>query len=157
MENPINNIVKTTKENLQKGVNSIKNAVGGSKDSPKPEKPELKDLGQRKLVELAQEFNKNLPLFERAGFKLKHLEIEINLSPKFIVHFHIQRQISEEEKLAVLKEISGKRILKMVMEALFKASGLKEYLKVGGLNFLGVAIHVGAIPTVRVLFGEPAI
>jgi hypothetical protein len=65
----------------------------------------------------------------------------------------IVRHISEDEKKQVLEEAKGRRFLKMILDALFKASYLSEHVKVGKLDFLGLEVHVSAIPTVRLLFG----
>ncbi len=86
--------------------------------------------------------------------KSNAFEIEVGISPKFIPHFMVHKHISDEDKRRILDEVKGQRILTMILEALFKASYLSEHVKLGTLDFLGMEIHVGAIPTVRLLFGQ---
>ena len=108
----------------------------------------------RVTVDHVMDFHEFIPVFERAGFALQNFEIEIGLSPKMIPHFMITKHISEPEKRAILNETRHQRVLHMILEALFKASYLSEHVKVGILQFQGLEIHVGAIPTVRLLFSS---
>jgi len=126
----------------------------GTSPPPLPKKPSFADMGHQKLVDHVNEFDTYIPLFERAGFELRRFEIEVGLSPKFIPRFLIRRLISEEEKKQVMEEARSKHLLKMILEGLFKASYLSRHVKVGALEFLGLEIHVAAVPRVRLLFGD---
>ena len=155
-------IVNRAKEGLDAGIRGVlkrdrqdaKESNAGTPPPPLPKKSRLTDMGHQRLVDHVNEFDAYLPLLERAGFELRRFEIEVGLSPKFIPRFMIRRLISEEEKKRLLEEAGSKHLLKMILDALFKASYLSKHVKVGALEFLGLEIHVGAVPRVRLLFGD---
>lgn len=121
---------------------------------------ELKDKhlkaehSHRVTVDHVMDFHEFILVFERAGFALQNFEIEIGLSPKMVPHFMITKHISESEKRQLLNETRHQRLQHMILEALFKASYLSEHVKMGALQFQGLEVHVGAIPTVRLLFSS---
>ena len=114
----------------------------------------LSDLGHRRVVELVEEFHSMLPVFEKAGFLLENFQIEVGLSPKFIPHFMVTHSVSDEEAQAALAELGNRRLLRTVMQALLKASYLRDHLTLGELEFVGLEVYVAAVPTVRLLFGK---
>lgn len=121
-----------------------------------PQKPmqTFRHMGHDKVVDIANQFHSSLPIFEKAGFKLQNLEIEVGISPKIIPHFMIIDQPSEEEKKQAIKEIKSNRLMKPVMDALIKASYLHRYIKIGDLPFIGIEVHFAIVPTVRLIFGK---
>jgi len=112
----------------------------------------ITDAGHRKIKDMLDELHDDLPIFEKAGYKLHSLEVEIGISPKLIPHFRICEHISEEEQKAILEEVRHKRVLHMLLSSLFKSSYLKKVLRVGNLDFHGLKIELSAIPTVKLLF-----
>lgn len=116
----------------------------------------LADAGHRKIKELLDELNADLPIFEKAGYKLHSLEVEVGISPKIIPHFRVCKHISEEEQKAILEEVKQKRMLHALLASLFKSSYLKKVLRVGNLDFHGIRIELSAVPTVRLQFVDPA-
>ncbi len=122
--------------------------------APKKPMQTLRHFGHDKVVDIANQFHSALPAFEKAGFKLQNLEIEVGISPKIIPHFMIVEQPSEEEKKQAIKEIQSNRLMKPVMDALLKASYLHRHIKIGDLPFIGLEVHFAIVPTVRLIFGK---
>ncbi len=112
----------------------------------------ITDVGHKKIRDLTDELHDDLPIFERAGYSLHSLEVELGISPKLIPHFKVEKQISQEEQQTILDEVKHKRILSLLLSSLFKSSYLKEILKIGNLEFHGLKIELSAIPKVRLLF-----
>ncbi len=112
----------------------------------------IKDFGHKKIKILIDELHDDLPIFERAGYKLHNLEVELGLSPKLIPYFKIEKHISEEEQKALLAEVKSKRIIYALLSSLFKSAYLQKVLRIGGLDFFGLKVELAAIPTVHLLF-----
>jgi len=136
-------------DNIKDGVTQSGDAINaGILDS----EHKISDAGHRKIKEMLDELNADLPIFEKAGYKLHSLEVEVGISPKLIPHFRVCQHISEDEQKVILKEVRHKRILHALLSSLFKSSYLKNVLRVGNLDFHGLRIELSAIPTVRLQF-----
>jgi hypothetical protein len=116
------------------------------------EKIKITDFGHKKIKILIDELHEDLPIFERAGYKLHNLEVELGLSPKLIPYFKIEKHISEEEQKALLDEVKQKRIVHALLSSLFKSAYLQKVLRIGGLEFFGLKVELAAVPTVHLLF-----
>ena len=137
-------------------LNSIKDGVTKSDDAIDAgitdTEHKITDAGHRKIKAMLDELNADLPIFEKAGYKLHSLEVEVGISPKLIPHFRVCEHISKDEQKAILEEVRHKRILHALLSSLFKSSYLKNVLRVGDLDFHGLRIELSAIPTVRLQF-----
>ncbi len=162
----LNDIIKKTKEELNEATNIITDAgeavtssaasvVDGISSTVTSGRDAIKDISHKKIASVMDEFNEFLPVFEKAGYELLNYEIEISYSPKIIAHFMIKEYVSPEQQKEVLKEVRHKLMIKSVLETLIKTSYLHKHLEIGSLEFVGLEVHVGAVPTVRLLFGKP--
>lgn len=176
MENMVNKVAEGVKQdirsidfmsNLQKPTAAV--APSGPYDrSPEPDPPQPSGDGEdlhekrkeidnhvhKKIIDVSDRFHKNLPIFESAGYKLKKFEVELGISPKLIPHFIIDESVTLEQKMESLEKLKGKRMMHLMMDALIKAGKLRGTLQVGDLDFCGIEVHLAAIPTVRLLFGD---
>ncbi len=118
------------------------------------EKIRFTDFGHKKIKILIDELQEDLPIFERAGYKLHHLDVELGLSPKLIPYFTIKKHISEKDQIALLEEVKHKRIIHALLSSLFKSAYLQNVLQIGGLDFFGLKVELAAVPTVHLLFRE---
>ena len=134
----------------------VENLLNGIKAEVQKEGEEtvhkITDVGHRKMKEVIDELHDDLPIFERAGYSLHSLEVELGIAPKLIPHFKVDKQISKEEQLAILDEVKHKRVLYLLLSSLFKSSYLKEILKIGNLEFHGLKVELAAVPKVHLLF-----
>ncbi len=161
----IENMINKVKQEVKHDVESIK-SMGhlkkpSSSQAPSPnrdhlheKRKDINDYAHKKIIEVSDRFHDNLPIFESAGYKLKKFEVELGISPKVIPHFMIDESVSEEQKLAALEKVKGKRMMHLMLEALIKAGKLHGTLQIGELDFCGIEVHLSAIPTVRLLFGN---
>jgi hypothetical protein len=144
-----NSVINNIKSEVVKGETAM--AEGFAEAEHK-----ITDAGHRKIKEMLDELNSDLPIFEKAGYKLHSLEVEVGISPKLIPHFRVCEHITEEEQKAILEEVRHKRILHALLSSLFKSSYLKKVLRVGNLDFHGLRIELSAVPTVRLQFVDLA-
>ncbi len=141
----LNEIVESVKEEVIKEEDALKEGIRDTQYK-------ITDMGHKKIKDLMDELHDDLPVFEKAGYKLHSMEVEIGISPKLIPYFIVEKQISQEEQQAILDEVKHQRVLHLLLKSLFKSSYLKEVLKIGDLEFHGLRIELAAMPTVRLLF-----
>ncbi len=140
---------------------STHHASGGPPPLPKPFggvaqlDKKLSDLGHRRTQAVLQELHDDLPVFEKAGFFLHSMEVELGVSPKLIPRFRVAHSISPEAQQEILEEVRQKRVLHTLLALLFKSSHLSDIMKIGDLEFHAFKIEVGAIPTVSLVFSHP--
>ena len=106
----------------------------------------------RKAIGAVDKFTDVIPLLSEAGFRLESCDVEASLTPKVIPRVAITRQLSKEDQKAFLEDNHGNRFAYLLFEALFKAVNLTECLDIPGLTFVGLEVHIGAIPQVRALY-----
>ena len=135
---------------------NVNSVINNLKSEIVKEEQVIADAGHRKIKDMLDELNADLPIFEKAGYKLHSLEVEVGISPKLIPHFRVCDHISEEAQKAILEEVRHKRILHALLASLFKSSYLKKVLRVGNLDFHGIRIELSAVPTVRLQFVDLA-
>lgn len=116
--------------------------------------PPLKDLGQKKTKAMVDELNANLPIFERAGFGLLRMEIEMGVSPNIIAMFSICSRMDKEQQHQLLGEVRSNRMLHMVLSLLFKSSGLIDFVNIGDLQFYVMKVTLGTLPKVSLVFNR---
>ena len=114
--------------------------------------PDFKNATHRKMKEMVDELHDDLPIFERAGYKLDKLEVELGIAPKLIPHFKVEKLLCKEEQDAILKEVRPNRILHLLLSSLFKASYLKDIMQIGNLDFHALKIELAASPKVHLIF-----
>ena len=60
----------------------------------------VRDYAGRKLDEMTEQFNKDLPLIEKGGYTLTGVEIDVGISPQFSCRFSIQDDTTAEQREA---------------------------------------------------------
>lgn len=144
--------IEKTKEELEKGLDSLTRGRDSMVRGARNSVASLKDSGQRRLAETVTQFEDTVPIFARAGFLLERIEVDVGFQPKVIPHFRITGEATDGDRQAALKELKSHRTSKMVMESLIKAMALQDYLQGGAMEFVGLEVHMGTMPTVRLKF-----
>lgn len=93
-----------------------------------------------------------LPTLSAAGFQLQSCDIEAGFSPTIIPRFSIVRRVSADEKEQLLEANRGNRFARLLLEGLLQAAEMTDWMRIPGLQFAGVAVHLGTVPKVRMLF-----
>lgn len=114
---------------------------------------QISDYAQRKVATAVNTFTQDLPLFEQAGFSLKCLELELGVTPYLRPRFNIGQIPPDEQKKLLLDDARKKGgSTYAVLAALFKAVEMKQFLKLGNLELVGLNVTLSAIPSVRLVF-----
>ncbi len=144
--------IEKTKEELEKGMDSLVRGRDTMVQGARNSVTSLKDTGQRRLAETVTQFEETVPIFARAGFLLERIEVDVGFKPKMIPHFSITGEATDADRQAALQELKAHRTSKMVMESLIKATALQDFLQGGAMEFVGLEVHMGTMPTVRLKF-----
>ena len=108
--------------------------------------------GAEKVKGIVNDFIAITPLIERAGYQIVDLEIELGLIPKLIPHFKKIREVSDTEKQEVLDELQGKRLMSMLVTALFKSDSFQSNLNLNNYRYTGIEVEIAALPAVRLKY-----
>lgn len=106
-----------------------------------------------KITELANNLNESLPILAEHGYVLNELEVEVGVIPKVVLNFNVPtEEITEEKKDEVLAELKNNKLATIVVNSLFQATKIQNYVKVGNLKFAEVEIEVSIPPIVKIKF-----
>ena len=136
-------------------------------DPPDPNAPPVDDQDSQQTNEdgfdsqskarvrsVIQDFQSITPLIEQAGYTITDLQIELGIIPKLIPHFLKVKDVDAAEKEAILDSMNNKRLMKMLMHALFKADSFQQNLKMNNYKFKGIEIEIAPIPAVRLNYSH---
>ena len=105
--------------------------------------------GKDKVKAVVDDFLATTPLIEKAGYKITDLQIELGIIPKIIPHFRKVADVTEDQKELILTELQEKRLMKLLVSALFKADAFQSNLNMSQYSFKGIEIEITALPAVR--------
>lgn len=113
----------------------------------------ITDYAQKKVATATTNFMAHLPLYERAGFSLRTLDLELGITPHLTPRFALGTVPPKEERDALLVEArAAGGSAHAVLTALFKAVELKDLLSLGSLELVGLNVRLSTIPSVRLVF-----
>ncbi len=108
--------------------------------------------GADKVKRVVNDFISITPLIERAGYEIVDLEIELGLIPKLIPHFKKVHEVTEIEKQQVLDELADKRLMSMLVNALFKSDTFQSNLNLSTYRYTGIEVEIAPLPAVRLKY-----
>jgi len=115
-------------------------------------KEEFKDSSTSKLQEIINYITDSTDVINRAGFDISGLGLSIAIVPVLKVNFAFLKKISDEEREKIMEEVQEKKIMKILMACLFKASDFVDGIKVGNYKLGGVEVSLGLTPGISVSF-----
>ena len=115
----------------------------------------INEAVSQKIKAVIDDFIEAAPLIEEAGFRIRDLEIELGVIPKLIPHFEKLTDTDESNRLAIVERVKDKKIILLLLKALFKADNFQKSLNMGNLEFAGIEIDITAIPAVRLVYKNP--
>ncbi len=121
--------------------------------SESQEQPKMfADLGMEKLKAVIDEVTSSFSIFEKAGFEVEEVQVEIGVAPKLIPRFKHLRDISITDQEALIEEAGDRKLVKFMLISLFKSSKMKKLIKDPKLEFHAIEIDLTAVPSVRGIF-----
>jgi hypothetical protein len=136
--------------NLKDKISDMKDNIFSSEEEEIKE--EFKEPGTSKIQDMLNYITGSTDLIKRAGFELSGLGVSIAIAPLIKVSFAYLKKISEEERKEIIEEVKEKKIIKILLSCLFKASDFVDGIKVGDYKLGGVDISLGLTPGISVTF-----
>ncbi|MCP3675071.1 MAG: hypothetical protein GY829_11470 [Gammaproteobacteria bacterium] len=124
-------------------------------DTDTPSEFRINEAVSNKIHKIIKDFIESAPLIESAGFRIKDMEIELSIIPKLIPHFEKIANTDNETRLSIIEQVKDKRLVSLLLKALFKADNFQQSLKMGPLEFAGIEIEITAIPAIRLIYKNP--
>lgn len=145
------------KEKALEAADGLKSKISDLKDnifsSEEEEiKEEFKESGTSKIQEMLNYITDSTDLINRAGFELSGLGVSIAIAPVIKVSFGFLKKIDDEEREKIMEEVKEKRIIRILLACLFKASDFVDGIKVGNYKLGGVDVSLGLTPGISVTF-----
>jgi len=115
-------------------------------------KEEFKDSSTSKLQEVINYITDSTDVINRAGFDISGMGLSIAIVPVLKINFTFLKKITDEEREKIMEEVQEKKIMKILMACLFKASDFVDGIKVGSYKLGGVEVSLGLTPGISVSF-----
>ena len=115
---------------------------------------EFKDSGTAKIKEVLENIGGSSAIFEKSGYELRNVSINLGLPPVISSDFHFIRDISKEEQQKILDETKESRVVHLLIKCLLKASDYFDMVKVGDYKLSNVKIALGLVPGIEINFSK---
>ncbi len=117
----------------------------------------MNEVVSNRIKSVINDFIESAPIIEEAGFRIRDMEIELSVIPKLIPHFEKIKSIGDEERAKIIDKVANKKVIKILLKALFKADNFQQSMNMGNLDFAGIEIEITAIPAIRLLYKNNSI
>ncbi len=112
----------------------------------------IKSAGKDQLTKAIKNLNDALPEIEAAGFELVRLDLDIALLPRMFARFDQIREISDDEKEAILQKTKKNKFLNFILIGLFKAVEIRKEVQIDNLNLKEIELEIGLTPSAKLIF-----
>jgi hypothetical protein len=144
LKNKVTELAARTSDQLQQQLEDSRGKV-------QDQFSKLTTLGEdarEKLVEYANQLIDLLPVIEQCGYKTSGLKIDIGLPPAITFLCHNFKDITEEERQAILDANQSKELLAPIVKALVSADALQAKLHKGNLRLNVIEMTLGIPPSI---------
>ncbi|HAY32686.1 MAG TPA: hypothetical protein PK536_09095 [Ignavibacteria bacterium] len=111
---------------------------------------EYKLLGSDAAEKILSQLNESAALISQSGFIMKNISIGMGIPPSIGITFNYSNEISDSEKESLLTQSEDKKILTLILKALFKATDMYKKVKIGNYKLDNVKIAIGIIPDISI-------
>lgn len=110
---------------------------------------DLKADQEDHLSEALQEIHNSADAFEKAGFVLDGVDLEISPVQRVLVHLLRTEDVHDSVLRSLVQANQHRRTTKAILSSLLQAKQMAETVEVGNLIYNEVIIGIGPIPSVR--------
>ena len=110
---------------------------------------DLKADQEDHLSEALQEIHNSTDTFEKAGFMLDGVDLEISPVQRVLVHLLRTEDVHTSVLRSLVQTNQHRRTTRAVLSSLLQAKQMAETVEVGGLIYNEVIVGIGPIPSVR--------
>ncbi len=104
---------------------------------------ELKDAESGKIKEIVESINESMSLITSSGYEFKGIGVSLGLVPSITLSFHYIRDITDDERNAILEQAKDKKTVKIILKMLFKAGDFYRSIKLGDYALDAVNMSLG--------------
>ena len=115
---------------------------------------DVAQLGGQAARGVTDDLNELLPAIQRAGYRVRGIDLDVAVPPRIAVHCRLEAQVSADDRAALLAALQGHRIANAAIRALFQVTDLQKNLAVGSLQPTDVILELGMSPAVKVRYRE---
>ena len=115
---------------------------------------EFKETGLTKTQQITQEITNSAGLISKSGYEIKGLSVTLGLPPDITATFHYSRDITDDEKMALLEEAKSNRMTSILLKCLFKAGKFSHNVQMKDYQLNDVSVVLGLMPGVTVNFSK---
>jgi vacuolar-type H+-ATPase subunit H len=113
---------------------------------------EFKENNSSKLKDTIQKITDSITLINKSGYEFKGIGANLGLSLGMNLTFHFTKDISDEDREALLIEAEDKKFIKLILKMLFKADDFYRSIKLGSYELDTVNITLGLAPGMSLSF-----
>ena len=110
---------------------------------------DLKADQEDHLSEALQEINNSTEVFEKAGFALDGVDLEISPVQRVLVHLLRTEDVHASVLRSLVQANEHRRTTRAILSSLLQAKQMAETVELGELNYNEVVVGIGPIPSVR--------
>ena len=110
---------------------------------------DLKADQEDHLSEALQEINNSKEAFEKAGFALDGVDLELSPVQRLLVHLLRVEDVHTSVLRSLIQSNQHRRTTRAVLSALLQAKQMADTVEVGDLIYNEVVVGIGPIPSVR--------
>lgn len=103
----------------------------------------MTENAKEKSIEFMNDLIALSPIIDEIGFKTTGISVSIGLPPDVTLHFSKTKDVSEEERNAILDQHKEKLMLGTIVKMLFTADSYQQKLKLGSFRFTNIDVCVG--------------
>lgn len=109
----------------------------------------LKADNETRLSQVLQEINASLEVFLEAGYELSGVDMEISPVQRLMVHLRRLDDVHPSILRSLVSANPHRVTTNAILEALLQARQVTDKVQLTRLNYSGLVVHVGPIPSVR--------
>ncbi|MBM3845624.1 MAG: hypothetical protein FJ405_04980 [Verrucomicrobia bacterium] len=110
----------------------------------------LRTDNEESLIRIIQELDESHELLERAGFRLKGVDVELALTPRLMVLLERVEGSDSSVTQSLIESAGNLETPAILLQALAKAGRMAERVETKWMRYAELCILIGAVPSVRI-------
>jgi hypothetical protein len=110
---------------------------------------DLKADNEAQLLDSLREINSSVTIFQRAGYDLSGVDMELSPVQRLIVHLNRVQDVSASEIGRLASANQHRKLTHALLKALVQAEGMADQVDLENLVYHKLIVNVGPIPAVR--------
>lgn len=111
----------------------------------------MSEASKEKYTKYTNDLISLSPIIESIGFKTSQIDLSMGIPPSFTFHFEKTKDISPEEREAILQQHSGNALLKPIVKMLITADNYQSKIQLGSFKFSCIEVSLGLTPGVNMV------